>query len=135
MFFFSPQERAIQTAEIATGMKVIVDARLDVFDIGEADKMKRSEVKMSGAVPDTAVYKGVEDIHDFVKRVFSFMKEIESKYSDSKANILLSGHRCTTGCMGAYFEGFPEDGALLKYSSDNGQFKKYTFKSVHELFK
>lgn len=34
--FSSPQERAIQTAEIATGIKVIIDERLDVFDLGEA---------------------------------------------------------------------------------------------------
>ena len=32
--FSSPQERAIQTAEIATGLKVTIDARLDVFDLG-----------------------------------------------------------------------------------------------------
>lgn len=34
--FSSPQERAVQTAEIVTGKKAVTDARLDVFDLGEA---------------------------------------------------------------------------------------------------
>lgn len=125
--FSSPQERAVQTAEIATGLKAIVDARLDVFDLGEADRLKKGEVKLVGAVPDSSVYKGVEEIHSFTKRVFEFMYELNAKYSAREINILLSGHRCTTGCIGAYFEGIPEDGNILKLSSDNGQYKVYKF--------
>ncbi|WP_442893531.1 histidine phosphatase family protein [Bacillus sp. 2205SS5-2] len=78
LVFTSPQVRAIQTAEIVTGMKAIVDPRLDVFDIGEADGLKISEVKMNGVLPDTCVYKGVEDARFFLERVFHFMSELDA---------------------------------------------------------
>ncbi|CAG9613335.1 Putative phosphoserine phosphatase 2 [Bacillus rhizoplanae] len=125
--FSSPQVRAIQTAEIATGIKAITDARLDVFDLGEADGLKKGEVKMVGVVPDSSVYNGVEEINSYMKRVFGFMHELEVEYSKRELNILLSGHRCTTGCIGAYFEGMPEDGNILRFSSDNGEYKVYNF--------
>lgn len=128
--FSSPQERAVQTAEIATGIKAIVDNRLDVFDLGEADTLKKSEVTMVGAVPDSSIYKGVEEIHSFIKRVFGFMRELENEYGNRELNILLSGHRCTTGCIGAYFEGIPEDGNILRFSSNNGQYKVYRFNTT-----
>jgi len=82
---------------------------------------------MAGIVPDSTVYKGVEDIHSYVKRVFGFMHELEAKYGGKDLNIILSGHRCTTGCIGAYFEGMPENGNILKLSSDNGHYKVYSF--------
>ncbi|QFT87598.1 Putative phosphoserine phosphatase 2 [Bacillus sp. THAF10] len=127
--FSSPQERAVQTAEIVTGLKVTMDDRLDVFDLGEADGLSIAEMKRSGALPDSAIYKGVEDSQAFVKRVFHFMKELEQHHSSNREqNILLSGHRCTTGCMGAYFEGIPADGNILKYSSDTGNYKVYDFR-------
>ena len=125
--YSSPQERAIQTAEIVAGQTAIIDSRLDVFDLGEADRLRITEVKMAGIIPDPNVYTGVEDTSSFVKRVFDFMHELENNYSNRNVNILLSGHRCTTGCMGAYFEGLPEDGNILKFSSDNGNYKVYNF--------
>ncbi|MEH6890204.1 histidine phosphatase family protein [Bacillus sp. JJ864] len=126
--FSSPQERAIQTAEIATGIKAITDERLDVFDLGETDGLKKGEVKMVGAVPDSSVYNGAEEPNSYVKIVFSFMNELESKYGKKELNILLSGHRCTTGCIAAYFEGIPEDSNILRISSNNGEYKVYNFK-------
>ncbi|WP_079912368.1 histidine phosphatase family protein [Paenibacillus sp. 32352] len=129
--FSSPQERALQTAQIITGKPPITDPRLDVFDLGEADGLTKAEVKMAGAVPDPGVYEGVEDVDGFVRRVFAFMHELEKKYGLQQAHILLSGHRCTTGCIGAYFEGLPKDGNLLKLSSDNGQYKTYSFRSLN----
>ncbi|MEK4486322.1 histidine phosphatase family protein [Psychrobacillus sp. FSL H8-0484] len=125
--FSSPQERAIQTAEIATGLEAIADDRLDVFDLGEADRLKKGEVKMNGIVPDTSVYKGVEEIQSYMKRVFQFMQELEAEYGKREVNILLSGHRCTTGCIGSYFEGISKDGNILRFSSENGEYKKYDF--------
>ncbi|WP_409271739.1 histidine phosphatase family protein [Neobacillus sp. SCS-31] len=123
--FSSPQERTIQTAEIVTGKKAVTDDRLDVFDLGEADGVHINELKRAGALPDPAVYKGVEDPIDFVKRVFGFMGELETKYGNKDLKILVSGHRCTTGCIGAYFEGIPEDKNILKLSSDTGSYKFY----------
>ncbi|WP_144696776.1 histidine phosphatase family protein [Fictibacillus phosphorivorans] len=124
--FSSPQERAIQTAEIATGKKVSIDNRLDVFDLGEADQLKKSEVIFDGFIPDSNQYKGVENIKSYVERVFSFLRELEVSYR-SDMQILLSGHRCTTGCIGAYFQGIPQDQNLLEYSSENGEYKTYEF--------
>ncbi|RXI96479.1 histidine phosphatase family protein [Anaerobacillus alkaliphilus] len=129
--YSSPQERAIQTAEIATGRKAIVDRRLDVFDLGEADRLRKEEVKFAGPIPDSRVYQGVEEIGSFVKRVFGFMQELQEANGTTDVNILLAGHRCTTGCIGAYFEGIPEDRNILKYSSDNGDYNIYRFGSLN----
>ncbi|MFC4102599.1 histidine phosphatase family protein [Paenibacillus xanthanilyticus] len=124
--YASPQERAIQTAEIATGMTPVIDNRLDVFDLGEADLLKRDEVRMNGIVPDAKIYKGVEEIPNFIHRIFSFLEELQARHGNSGKNIFISGHRCTTGCIGAYFEGIPHDGNLLRYSSGNGEYKVYS---------
>lgn len=125
--FSSPQERAVQTAEIATGMMPQIDARLDVFDLGEANGLLKNEVKIKNGIPDSQYYKGMEHPEDFIQRIFSFMKELEAY--DPKANIFISGHSCTTGAIGAYFHGIPEDGNILKFSSSNGDYKVYRFKS------
>lgn len=125
--FSSPQERAIQTAEVATGLEVVSDKRLDVFDIGEADRLKKEEVKFLGPIPDSTVYKGIENVDSYIKRIFGFLYELQIKYGHKEGNILLSGHRCTTGCIGAYFEGRPKDGNVLKMSSNNGEYKVYCF--------
>lgn len=125
--FSSPQKRTIQTAEIVTGIKASIDTRLDVFDLGEADGLKKAEVRMTGVVPDSSVYKGVEEIRDYMNRVFGFMRDLENEYGGRDLNIFLSGHRCTTGCIGAYFEGMPEDGNILRFSSNNGEYKVYPF--------
>ncbi len=128
--FSSPQERAVQTAEIATGATAIIDARLDAFDLGEADKLKASEVKMKGFTPDSSVYKGVEETDLFAERVFSFMSELQAMNEGKEVNILISGHACTTGCIGAYFNGIPDDGNITRYSSANWDYKTYEFKSL-----
>ncbi|GGH79382.1 putative phosphoglycerate mutase [Pullulanibacillus pueri] len=126
--FSSPQERAVQTAEIVTGAQVITDTRLDVFDLGEADGLKVEEVKRMGILPDPNVYKGIEDMYSYIHRIFNFMRELENRYAHREINILLAGHRDTTGCIGAYFKGIPEDGNILSYSSNNGEYKVYDFK-------
>jgi probable phosphoglycerate mutase len=60
------------------------------------------------------------------------MREMEARYAVREVNLLVSGHRCTTGCIGAYFEGIPENGNILEYSSGNGEYKAYPFKSIDE---
>jgi uncharacterized phosphatase len=123
----SPQERAMQTAEFSTGMKPIIEPRLDVFDLGEADGIKKHEVQLDGILPNRNVYRGMENIQDYLKRVFSFMEELQQMCEGKEVNILLSGHRCTTGGIGSYFEGVPEDQNILRFSSNNGDYKKYEF--------
>ncbi|GAM12235.1 histidine phosphatase family protein [Mesobacillus selenatarsenatis] len=133
--FSSPQDRAVQTAEIVTGLKAHIDERLDVFDLGEADRLSVNEVKMAGPLPDSSVYKGIEDPDEFVKRVFSFMNELENQHGTRELNILIAGHRCTTGCIGAYFEGIPTDGNILSFSSDTGDYKTYVFKKSEIMYR
>lgn len=125
--YSSPQERAISTAEIVSGQNVISDHRLDVFNLGDADGLTRNQAVIKNGIPDSNVHKGVENPEIFVKRVFSFMKELESKFNNN-SNILICGHRCTTGCIGAYFEGIPEDNNILIFSSDTGKYKTFEFK-------
>lgn len=138
--YSSPQERAIQTAEIVSGLVAITDPRLDVFDLGEADRLKKGEVKMKGFTPDPSVYRGVEDSMSYMNRVFSFMHQLDADFSDKELNILIVGHRCSTGSIGAYFNGIPEDKNILRYSSDNGEFNVYEFRksemkdNVNNLF-
>ncbi|TFD93607.1 histidine phosphatase family protein [Jeotgalibacillus sp. R-1-5s-1] len=129
--YSSPQERAVQTAEIVTGKQALTDERLNVIDVGEADQLPVKDIHMKGPLPDPDVYKGVEDPELFAKRIFSFMHEIEKKHGNDNVNILLSGHRCTTGCIGAYFEGIPEDRNVLKFSSDTGKYQVYEFSTTH----
>ncbi|SDC66586.1 probable phosphoglycerate mutase [Shouchella lonarensis] len=82
---------------------------------------------MAGIVPDPTVYQGVEDIQQYIERIFSFMKELEQTYKGRERNILLSGHKCTTGSIGAYFKGIPEDGNIMRYASGNGAYYRYEF--------
>ena len=56
------------------------------------------------------------------------MKELENQKGKKELNILITDYRCTTGCIGAYFEGIPADGNILKFSSDTGDYKTYIFK-------
>ncbi|WP_339281451.1 histidine phosphatase family protein [Paenibacillus sp. FSL H8-0282] len=125
--FSSPQERAVQTAEIATGMQACNDERLNVFDLGTADGLKKEEVRLAGGIPDPAFYENVEDVANYVSRVFGFMKELEAEHGGKEINILICGHQCTTGTIRAYFEGMPEDGNILKLASRNGELKTYEF--------
>ncbi|PFA67092.1 phosphoglycerate mutase [Bacillus sp. AFS015802] len=128
--FSSPQERAIQTAEIATGMSCVIDSRLDVYDLGEVDGLLKREVKMAGPLPDPSYYKGMEDPEQFMYRILTFMDELQSNHRRENKNILISGHRCTTGAIGAYFTGIPEDKNILRLSSNNGEYKQYEFKKI-----
>jgi uncharacterized phosphatase len=123
----SPQLRAIETAKIATGRDPVIDARIDVFDLGEADGLKKEEVKLKGLLPDDSIYNGLERKEDFIARIFDFITELEAGLNGQKANIFISGHRCTTGGIGAYFRGIPADRNILKWSSDNGAFHTYSF--------
>lgn len=125
--YSSPQERAIQTAEIATGKKAIIDARLDVYDLGEADGLLKGKVKMAGVLPDARIYKGLEEAECYMERIFSFMTELKTEHGNNEKKILISGHRCTTGAIGSYFTVGSKDENILKHSSNNGDFRLFSF--------
>ena len=68
----SPQERAVETARIASGgMEVRTDERLQPFDVGEADGQVIDEnMRLTvGLIPDSRYYAGVEDPALFKERI------------------------------------------------------------------
>lgn len=127
--YSSPQERAIQTAKIASGKNnIIVDDRLNVYDLGTADGMLMSEIKITGTVPDMNIYDGVEELEDYKERIYSFISEIIEKYKDVDCNILIVGHKDSTGMLSAFFEGFKVETIYddyLSLASSNCGYKKY----------
>ena len=131
--FSSPQERAIETACIATNTSPTVDNRLDVFDLGSADRLKKEEVSFSfgGFLPDTTIYSGVEDPKAYFKRVFSFLDEIKSNPNMKDKNILICGHKCTTACIACYFNGMPKMNNLMNYSLKNGEYQVYDLNKIN----
>lgn len=126
--YSSPQERAVQTARIVSHTdKTCIDDRLDAFDVGTADNQVIDENMplLYGLVPDSRYYDGVEDTEHFRERVWSFLDELRSKYRNQDGNLLIAGHKCTTGCIDAYFNGMPSDGDFFSLSSKNGKYKIY----------
>ena len=98
------------------------------YDLGTADGMLVSDVKYKGTVLDMTLYSGVETIEDLKKRIYSFISEILEKYKNQDINILISGHKCTTGMMRAFFGNFAVNSIssdFLKLSSKCGKYKKY----------
>ena len=92
--FLSPQERTIQTAKISTNRDdIIVDGRLDIYDLGSADGMLMSDIKITGTVPGMNIYNGIEKLEDYKKRIYSFIGEIIDKYGETDYNILIVGHK------------------------------------------
>lgn len=128
--YSSPQERAIQTARISSGENnIIIDNRLNVYDLGSADGMLMSDIKITGTVPDMSIYDGVEKLEDYKERIYSFISEIIEKYKNTDCNILIVGHKDSTGMLSAYFEGFKVETIYddyLKLASSNCGYKKYT---------
>ncbi len=80
-----------------------------------------------GDIPDPKQYHGIESIDSFTNRVFDFMHELRQRHAGANINLLIAGHRCTTGCIGAYFMGIPQDGNILLHSSSNGKYKIFDF--------
>lgn len=128
--YSSPQERAIQTAKICTGENnIIIDNRLNVYDLGSADGMLMADIKITGTVPDMNIYDGVEKLEDYKKRIYSFINEVIEQYKNADYNILIVGHKDSTGMLSAYFEGFEVKTIYddyLKLASSNCEYKKYT---------
>lgn len=126
--YSSPQERAVQTARIATqGAAVVTDERLQPFDVGSADGQIIDENMrlVVGLIPDPTVYDGVENPKDFADRIYSFLDELTAEYAGREVNVMIAGHKCTTGCIDCYFNGMPSDGDFFSRSVSNGNFRIY----------
>ncbi len=132
--FSSPQERAVQTAYIASNIMPTIDNRLDVYDLGSADRLRKEEVSyvLGGFIPDPTKYAGVENPKEYFKRVFNFLDEIKANTNMRDKNILICGHKCTTACIACYFKGMPKIDDYMDYSLKNGEFVTYDIDLVKE---
>ena len=68
---------------------------------------------------------------DYKKRIYSFIGEIIDKYGETDYNILIVGHKDSTGMLSAYFENFKVETIYddyLKLASPNCEYKKYIIK-------
>lgn len=127
--YSSPQERAIETAKICSSSdKIIIDNRLDVYDLGSADNLLMKDIKMTGTVPDMNIYSGVEDLNNYKKRIYSFIEELINKYKNTNYNILVVGHKDSSGMLDAYFNNIEINTIYddyLKLAVKNCEYKKY----------
>ena len=127
--YSSPQERAIETAKLCSGKdNIIIDNRLDVYDLGSADGLPLSEIKMTGTVPDMNAYSGVEELDHYKKRIVSFIDDIIKKYKNTNYKILIVGHKDSSGMIDAYFNKIDINTIYddyLKLASSNCEYKKY----------
>ena len=125
--YSSPQERAVQTARIASGgAEVTADERLQPFDVGSADgQIIDGSMRLTvGLIPDPAFYDGVEDPDAFVRRIYGFLDELITKSGKDEV-VMIVGHKCTTGCIDCYFNGMPADGDFFSRSVKNGRYRIY----------
>ena len=111
----SPQNRAIQTAKIISLKTPLIDKRIDVYDLGEADRMKKDDVEMMGFIPNPEKYNGVENFEDFVDRIKDFLQSIKNIENIKDLNILIVGHKCTVGAIDTYFNSSNMKGVLFKF--------------------
>jgi len=123
----SPQKRAIQTAKIISGMNPEVNSKIDVFDLGTSDKIKKDEVDLIEGIPNPKVYHGVENIQDYISRIRTFMDNIKKIKNVKNLNILIVGHKCTTVGIDAYFNDFVNLKESMQKALNNGEYKKYQF--------
>ena len=128
--YSSPQERAIQTVSIASGIDkkdIILDERLEPCGMGEADNMVIDEnLKFEfGLLPDRKIYKGVENPEEFKARIKDFLDEIIAENKGKDINIIIGGHKCTTGCIDGLLNKWPDDNNFFAISTKNGKYKVY----------
>ncbi len=127
--YSSPQERAIQTAMICTDRNdILVAERLNVYDLGSADGLLMSEIKITGTVPDMNIYSGVESLENYKKRIYSFINELIDKYKKTNYNILIVCHKDSSGMLDAYFNKIEINTIYddyLKLASSNCGYRKY----------
>lgn len=118
--FSSPLKRALQTAQIITKNKIIVDERLIERDNGLLEGKIKKEIKILPNFNDDNDTKyGVESLKSIKFRLNSFYTEILQKYP--KKNILVVTHAGVGIYTKCYFVGEPKDGDYTNYKLKNGE--------------
>ena len=70
----------------------------------------------------------LKKLENYKKRIYSFISEIIEKYKNTDYNILIVGHKDSTGMLSAYFEGFKVETIYddyLKLACENCGFKRF----------
>ncbi len=114
----SPLKRAKETAEIINkhvNVEIIEDERLQERCFGEGEGRTKTEVRaLKDTNPElTQVWNynintdifGIETMHDFCNRVYTFLDETIQKYNDK--NILIVTHGGVSVPIQCYFEKIP----------------------------
>lgn len=124
----SPLKRAMQTAQIINkgrNIPIIYDERISERDFGEMEGKRQEEFDFKGfwSYQKNIKYESAENIQDFFNRIYAFIDDITTKYSNM--NILLVNHGGVSIPVDCYFNGIPKDDDLLKLVAKNAEIKEY----------
>ena len=103
----SPAIRAVQTADIVSRNRYLLDERLLPFGLGSAEGKCKANVDMRGSIPNPDVYVDMESPDLFVARVNEFFEELKECDDIAKEELtfLVCGHKTTLGAICALVEG------------------------------
>ena len=133
VMFSSDLLRTKQTAEIATKMlkvkKITFDKRLREIDFGNANGMPIEELLYMGFVKKRIHnhFKQGEDYYSLLRRVLSFLKELDKKYKGK--TILLVSHQAPLWVLENRVEGYSLREGLKRVPRD----KRNTRGELREL--
>lgn len=117
----SPLKRTKHTASLlnAKNKEIKIDNRLIERDAGQFTKKSLNEIDNDDwwSINPKCDYLDAEKVEAVIKRVYNFLNEIISRYSDK--NIILVTHGGISKAINSFFRGIPEDGMLGKYKHNN----------------
>ena len=134
LIFASPYLRARATAKIvakATGAKVTEDKRLQEINCGIFNWKTVREHRNFFDSPIEAFTKapsGGETLNEVKRRMFSFIRDINSKYQGE--NILIVSHGDPLWMLETFAGGVSDESALKMEYLKTGQFREIIFKNV-----
>lgn len=126
VIYCSPLKRAIHTKDIinVNDIETIYDERLEERNPGALAGMPWDTVDREKYwnYYEKEVFKDEESIEHLCARIEEFLNELKEK--DYK-KVLIVAHSGVSKAFYKYFEGLPENGALLKLGLKNGDVKEY----------
>ena len=121
--FSSPLKRAYHTAKIITNTEITIDERIIERDNGELEGKLKKDCPPNINFNDPNTGFGIESIIDFRKRIFDFLDDITTNYTDQ--NILIVTHAGVGIYARCYFEGEPINNDYLSFKIKNCEVIKY----------
>lgn len=113
----SPLQRAVETAKILHGGKIIIDERLAERSYGILEGRISSEISVKTGAWNMKMPLPVpfETVHEIMARVKSFLDDIKKQYADK--NVLVVTHGGVVRCFRAHLDGIPDSGDLYDLPS------------------